>query len=157
LRFSFGRGTTPADIDIATGALRRELQRLRALSPNTPAPVDDWRQAGLPLRSGEAGSRREGAWVRWHLALDGSGRISGARPQVFGCPQVMAAAQALAAALPGQDLAALAAPTPQALWNALGTPDEWRRSVNAPVEKLGRMLIIEDALRAALACAAAGT
>jgi hypothetical protein len=28
----------------------------------------------------------------------------------------------------------------------LGTPEDWRLAVGAPVEKLGRILIIEDAL-----------
>jgi hypothetical protein len=32
-----------------------------------------------------------------------------------------------------------------------GSPAEWLAAVNGPVEKLGRMLIIEDAARAAFA------
>jgi hypothetical protein len=34
---------------------------------------------------------------------------------------------------------------------ALGTPADWAARFEVPVEKLGRLLIVEDALRAALA------
>jgi hypothetical protein len=57
---------------------------------------------------------------------------------VYGCPHTLAAAQRLAQRLRGRPLSLLEA----------GTPEEWRVAVGAPVEKLGRMLIIEDALSA---------
>jgi hypothetical protein len=58
--------------------------------------------------------------------------------QVYGCPHTVAACRLLCAQLPGHALEGLPA----------GTPKEWLREVNGPVEKLGRMLIIEDAIRA---------
>jgi hypothetical protein len=33
---------------------------------------------------------------------------------------------------------------------SLGTPADWARQFDVPAEKLGRLLIVEDALRAAL-------
>ena len=36
-----------------------------------------------------------------------------------------------------------------ALPAALGTPVEWAQAVAAPVEKLGRLLVVEDAMRLA--------
>jgi hypothetical protein len=140
LRFSLGAGSSEADVDAAVAAVRRELARLRALSPRLPPPVEDWRAGGAELRAGEAGAVRLGTWVRMLLCVR-SGIVQDARFQAYGCPQVLAACERLVQALPGQP-----ADAPQ-----VGTPEEWRRAVGAPVEKLGRILIIEDALRAARA------
>jgi cysteine desulfurase len=137
LRFSLGRGTTPAEIDTAIAAVRRELLRLRALSPAQPPPVGDWLAQGVRVVTGEAGETRLGTWVRLLLGVDGE-FVKAARFQAYGCPHTLAACQALVAQLPGRHRAALQP----------GSPEQWRGAVGAPVEKLGRMLIIEDALRA---------
>ncbi|MEP7313131.1 MAG: cysteine desulfurase family protein [Pseudomonadota bacterium] len=138
LRFSFGRSTTSADIETAIAAVRRELLRLRALSPDAAAPVGDWQAAGSQIVIGEAGARRLGTQLRIALNVDGE-VVKAARVQVYGCPHTVAAAQWMAGHLPGRNKNALFP----------GNADQWRLEVGAPVEKLGRMLIIEDALRAA--------
>jgi hypothetical protein len=66
------------------------------------------------------------------------GVIREARVQVYGCPHTVAVCNLLAGRLPGRLPAA----------PAMGTPEEWRETVRVPIEKLGRMLIIEDALKA---------
>ncbi|HEV7631514.1 MAG TPA: cysteine desulfurase family protein [Steroidobacteraceae bacterium] len=138
LRFSLGRSTTAADIDVAIAAVRRELQRLRGLSPQSPASVADWQAAGGHVVIGEAGARRLGTQLRYALSVDGE-VVKAARVQVYGCPHTVAAAHWVAGHLPGRNRGGLAP----------GTAEKWRLEVGAPVEKLGRMLIIEDALRAA--------
>jgi hypothetical protein len=75
--------------------------------------------------------------VRFALRVQ-EGVVQEARVQVYGCPHTLAASQRLAEGLRGRPVAALAA----------GTPEQWRVAVSAPIEKLGRMLIIEDALGA---------
>ncbi|MET0291997.1 MAG: aminotransferase class V-fold PLP-dependent enzyme [Steroidobacteraceae bacterium] len=140
LRFSLGTTSTEADVDLAVVAVSREHARLWTLSPARPAPTSDWLAAGAHVVSGEAGARRLGAWVRWHWRID-EGRIADVRFQAYGCPATIAAMQHVAERLRdrnfGDDLP--------------GKPADWLAAVNAPVEKLGRMLIIEDAARAALA------
>ncbi len=86
---------------------------------------------------GEAGAQRTGAWVRFALQVDGH-TVRAAQVQVYGCPHTIAACNHVQQLLPGRSLDTLQP----------GLPEEWRLAVNAPVEKLGRMLIIEDALTA---------
>jgi NifU-like protein involved in Fe-S cluster formation len=84
---------------------------------------------------GEAGAQRLGTWIRFILEI-GNATVRDARVQVYGCPHTIAACNHVRQQLPGRRLDALQP----------GTPEQWRQAVNAPVEKLGRMLIIEDAL-----------
>jgi hypothetical protein len=86
---------------------------------------------------GEAGAERLGTWIRIALAAP-AGTVREVRFQVYGCPHTAAVCNLLRQRLPGRPLAELAP----------GTPEEWRTTVGAPVEKLGRFLIIEDALAA---------
>jgi NifU-like protein involved in Fe-S cluster formation len=93
---------------------------------------------GLPgLVSGEAEDRTLHVWVRFQLQLEG-GSVCRARFQVFGCPHTVAAASKVAEWLEGR-------PEPDA--RALDV-----RAVCAelevPVEKLGKLLRIEDAVAA---------
>ena len=137
LRFSFGRRTTEAHIDHAIAAVRRAHAALWPLSPGQPLPLEDWPAHGGELLVGEGGALRLGTWVRF-LAHGENGLIRDARVQVYGCPHTIAASSHVRQQLIGRQLHALVP----------GTPEQWRLAVNAPVEKLGRMLIIEDALRA---------
>ncbi|MET0282097.1 MAG: aminotransferase class V-fold PLP-dependent enzyme [Steroidobacteraceae bacterium] len=132
LRFSLGAGTTAADIDRAIATVRRVHGELWSASPARPVATGagEW-------WLGEAGAERLGTWVRLALRVE-AGVVREARAQVYGCPHAMAACRLLGERLPGRPLSAPAA----------GTPEEWRVNVGAPVEKLGRMLIIEDALAA---------
>ena len=93
--------------------------------------------AGGGWMLGEAGAERLGTWVRFALRVE-AGVVEAAKVQVYGCPHTVAACSLLVARLRGRPVAPL----------AVGTPEEWRTTVSAPVEKLGRMLIIEDALSA---------
>jgi NifU-like protein involved in Fe-S cluster formation len=87
--------------------------------------------------SGEAGRRADGAHVRFHLRVEGE-TVKDARFQAYGCPHTLAAAAWVAEQLPGRRLSALVP----------GTPEQWLQALAAPVEKLGRMLVVEDALAA---------
>jgi cysteine desulfurase len=129
LRFSLGWSTTEDDIAAAIRAVRRVHGALWNQSPARPAP------SGHVL--GEAGSVRLGTWVRFAAGVE-AGIVTDASVQLYGCPHVAAACSHVLARIRGRPLAALAA----------GTPEEWRATIGAPVEKLGAMLIIEDALAA---------
>lgn len=129
LRFSLGWASTDEDVATAIAAVRRVHTLLWSQSPARPAP--DGRILG------EAGAERLGTWVRFAARVD-AGQVMDASVQVFGCPHVAAACRHVLDRIRGQPLGALAA----------GTPEEWRVNVGAPVEKLGAMLIIEDALAA---------
>jgi cysteine desulfurase len=132
LRFSFGHGTTEAEVDGAIAAVRGAHMQLWNASPARPLPG-----GGSEHWVGEAGAERLGTWIRIALNAPG-GTVREARIQVYGCPHTAAVCNLLQQRLPGRPLAALAA----------GSPEEWRTTVGAPVEKLGRFLIIEDALAA---------
>jgi cysteine desulfurase len=136
LRFSLGRDTTEAHIDTAVAAVRRAHASLRALSPELAAPPLPFAAHGSVM-VGEAGAQRLGTWVRFTLQVE-AGAVREAQVQVYGCPHTVAACNHVRQQLPGRRLDALQP----------GAPENWREAVNAPVEKLGRMLIIEDALRA---------
>ena len=166
LRFSFGRFTTAADIAAAAALVRQAVQRLRAISPaatvtpqlqtplavqaDTLAPLAQElfsRQAGAgvllggtgTVLRGEAGEASGEVWVRLHLRVHDDTVIE-ARFQALGCPHTVAAASWLTQQLRGRRRSE-AQP---------GPPAEWARTLAVPVEKLGRLLIIEDALHKAL-------
>jgi cysteine desulfurase len=165
LRFSMGRLTTRDDIDRTVALVTHEVRRLRAVSPATPPavspaahppsaprfeePVESdplspiTRQyferlpnaGSLEGRVGEAGSVAQEAWVRFHLAFEGA-TVKAARFQAYGCPHTLAVAAWLAERLPGRT-------------DLPGMPADWASDLSVPTEKLGRLLIVEDALRAA--------
>ena len=174
LRFSFGRFTTAADIEAAAGAVGQAVRRLRAISPDSPAqscgadasPPTLGVQAGalspavrelfanlagsgvLPeappeagqVLRGEAGSAAAEAWVRLQLRVRDDTVIE-ARFQGLGCPHTLATASWLTQQLAGRSRRDVQP----------GTPAQWAGRLEIPVEKLGRLLIVEDALNAALA------
>jgi cysteine desulfurase len=146
LRFSVGRPTLDADVDFAVAAVGQALARLRALSPGAPgpaAPVDGWAgtaASGAAIVSGEAGGSGQDTWVRFHLLTAGD-TVKEARFQAFACPHTTEVAAWLCAALPGRTREQLIP----------GTPSAWAQAHGVPAEKLGRLLVVEDALRACLA------
>ncbi|MGA3158181.1 MAG: iron-sulfur cluster assembly scaffold protein, partial [Steroidobacteraceae bacterium] len=89
---------------------------------------------------GEAGSVLQGVQVRFFWQVEGS-LIRAAGYQAYGCPYTLAACEWLARALPGRSR--------EQPWP--GDPQQWARLLEAPPERLGRFLVIEDALRAAQA------
>jgi cysteine desulfurase len=96
-------------------------------------------EEGTTVIHGEAGSVAQDAWVRFHLRVAG-GNVKAALFQAYGCPHTLAASAWITGQLPGRSRAALVP----------GTPSEWLAKLAVPVEKLGRLLIVEDALQAAL-------
>jgi hypothetical protein len=68
------------------------------------------------------------------------GFVKSARFSAYGCPHTLAIAAWLCEVLEGARLEA----------GLPGTPSEWAAKFEVPTEKLGRLLIVEDALRAAL-------
>jgi NifU-like protein involved in Fe-S cluster formation len=91
---------------------------------------------------GAAGDRAQGTWVQFDVQCDAD-RIADARFLVFGCPHTIAAAAWLAEAVTGASARQGLPASAQAL----------RERFDVPVEKLGRLLIVEDALKTALAAA----
>ncbi|MGH8210742.1 MAG: aminotransferase class V-fold PLP-dependent enzyme [Steroidobacteraceae bacterium] len=145
LRFSVGRSTTVADVDVAIDAVRRQVTRLRALSPAaesaeaTPYPGDGAHGPGTVL-TGESGGPGQEIWVRFHLTV-ADGTVKAARFKAYGCPHTLKVADWLTRRLAGR----------MREEGVPGTPSSWAEALSVPVEKLGRLLVIEDALRACLA------
>jgi cysteine desulfurase len=137
LRFSLGRFTTEADVDVAIAAVNREVRRLRALSPAWNAAVPLW--PDRPAVTGEAGAAGQDTWIRFHL-LVADGVVKDARFEAYGCPHTLAVAAWIAKELPGRRREALQP----------GTPRDWVKTHSVPIEKLGRLLVVEDAVQACL-------
>jgi nitrogen fixation NifU-like protein len=94
---------------------------------------------------GEAGREALGTRVRFVLWLV-EGRVAAVRYRAYGCPHTLAACEWLAGKLEGRSFAGGGL---EAL--GVGNPLEWSERLGLPPAKLGRLLVIEDALRAALA------
>jgi len=173
LRLSLGRFTAASDVDRAASAIRREVGRLRRLAGETGS-ADEYgpaaggspegtlltrtlgplarryflaaarvpRFAGSPpagVRHGRAGRRSEGTCVFFELEISGE-FVKSARFSAYGCPHTLAVVSWLCEVLEG---ARIDSGVPE-------TPADWARKFEVPAEKLGRLLIVEDALRAAL-------
>jgi cysteine desulfurase len=141
LRFSVGRFTTPQDIDLAVEAVRREVTRLRALSPASESEVSEAAILGADgVATGEAGGPGQETWVRFHLTV-AAGIVKAARFKAYGCPHTVAVVDWLTQQLPGRR------------WDEglPGAPASWAEALSVPTEKLGRLLVVEDALLACFA------
>ena len=136
LRFSVGRFSTEADIDFAVALVRREVTRLRELSPAS----EEAEPSGPVTLTGEAGGPHQETWVRFHLTV-ANGIVKAARFKAYGCPHTLAVADWLSHRLPGR----------RRDEGPPGTPAGWAEELKVPVEKLGRLLVVEDALRACFA------
>lgn len=93
-----------------------------------------------PVVYGEAGRERHGTRVRFVLQLAGS-RVLQARYRAYGCPYTLAACEWLATRLESAGR------------GSLGAPADWAQQLRIPQARLGRLLVVEDALIAALAAA----
>jgi cysteine desulfurase len=175
LRFGLGRGTTEAEIDRALALVGQAVERLRAVAsaplagaasaaahrPHTPqappggsdfdplAPATRALFETLPgagrlsptgragaLVVGCAGSESDGAEVRFYLEV-AEDSVKEARFEAWGCPHTLAVASWITGQLPGRARGSLVP----------GEPEAWRARLGVPFEKLGRLLVIEDALR----------
>jgi NifU-like protein involved in Fe-S cluster formation len=95
---------------------------------------------------GAAGSRAGGTWVQFDLEIDvPAARIAQARFHAFGCPHVIALAGFTTEQAPGRPLELQ---LPESLTSL-------RHRFAVPVEKLGRLLTLEDAWVAAVRAGAA--
>ncbi len=138
LRLSLGRPTLASEVDAAAAAVRDAVARLRSLSPAHAPGGRDAADPGLLI--GEAGGPGEETWVRFHLRV-ADDTVKEARFQAFACPHTMRVAAWLCEAVRGRTRQALIPETPGA----------WAQAHHVPPEKLGRLLVLEDALRACLA------
>ena len=89
---------------------------------------------------GEAGREQRGTRVRFMLQLAGQ-RLLQVRYRAYGCPYTLAACEWLAQQLENGGR------------EPIGGPVDWAQKLQIPPAKLGRLLVVEDALRAALAAA----
>jgi NifU-like protein involved in Fe-S cluster formation len=105
-------------------------------------------ETGADWFRGEAGSRGRGTWVQFdaQVPADAGGSIRCVRFLAFGCPHVIAVCQWVAEHAVGTAAAGRLPESVQAL----------SARFEVPVEKLGRLLIVEDAWAAALERAGAG-
>lgn len=132
LRFSMGRLTTVEDIDFAIAAVRREVTRLRDLSPASEGSA-----APASTLVGEAGGPGRDTWVRFHVDIE-DGVVKAARFKAYGCPHTLNVVDWITHRLTGR----------RREDGPPGTPASWAEALCVPVEKLGRLLVIEDALQA---------
>jgi hypothetical protein len=103
--------------------------------------------AGPDCYRGAAGSRSAGTWVQFDVRVTRTGlglSVREVRFLAFGCPHVIAAAGLVAEQGEG------GAPEPR----LPQTIHSLRERLEAPVEKLGRLFVVEDAWIAALRGAA---
>ena len=139
LRLTVGRYTKVADVDFAIEAVKREVTRLRELSPASEDAGGAARSDSVTL-TGEAGGPSQETWVRFHLTI-GSGIVKAARFKAYGCPHTLAVVDWLTRRLPGRTRDD----------GPPGTPALWAEELSVPVERLGRLLVVEDALLACFA------
>lgn len=159
LRLSLGRYTTAAEVERAAARITSEVRRLTRGEPRQEAwdPVDDPRYSAEVQRRlhslpawgrlaaspgtwvGRAGDRELGAEIEISLGVE-QGKVVQARFRAFGCPHVIAAASCAVEQLQGMDL------------DAAGRWD-WQQvaqALDVPPAKFGRLLTLQDAIRAAV-------
>ncbi len=104
---------------------------------HSPQGAGEFAEGTPGLVTGEAEDRTLNVWVRVQVQVVGT-VIRSVRFRVFGCPHMMAAAGWVAEALQGRES------------DALRELDmhEIRTTLDLPLEKLGKLLVLENALRA---------
>ena len=107
--------------------------RRRFFGPNC---FGDWESKPGEVFQGSAQDTTQGVWVRFDAQI-AHGRVAAVRYQTFGCPHTVAAASAVAEGWMG---AAVGQPP---VFDVRRVADD----LAVPVEKLGRLLLVEDAAR----------
>jgi NifU-like protein involved in Fe-S cluster formation len=120
-------------------ALFRDLAHAGDLSPTAAGAAE-------VACTGEAGRVADGTRVRFGLRLSAA-RVMLVRYRAYGCPFTLATCEWLARQLTGRQLSETSA---QAITAAVGGPPEWAAALGVPPQRLGRLLVVEDALRQAL-------
>lgn len=110
--------------------------RRRLCSPGRSGLLD---ASGRGPACGEAEDRTLNVWVRFQVQ-ETDGSIRAVRFQAYGCPHFIAAADWVAEQLEGRPTLSLGEPGIRSAQAAL----------DVPTEKLGKLLVIEDALAACL-------
>jgi NifU-like protein involved in Fe-S cluster formation len=98
---------------------------------------------GAAVRRGAAGSRAQGTWVQFDVrtgARSPESTVEAVRFLAYGCPHVIAVADWVAQKAVGRPAEPVLPESVHAL----------RERFEVPIEKLGRLLIVEDAWIAAL-------
>jgi NifU-like protein involved in Fe-S cluster formation len=126
-----------------------QVRRLFASLRHAGEPSEDPARAGeanavaataLRVVCGEAGREQLGTRVRFMLHLRGEQLVE-VRYRAYGCPYTLAACEWLAQRLEGGER------------GSIGGPLDWAQQLAVPPARLGRLLVLEDALTAALAAA----
>ena len=125
-------------VPVAAAQLNAQAERYFRELPGAGSFTGD--QTGVLV--GQAGNLAQGTLVRFSLRVAPPGVVSEARFEAFGCPHVLATAAWVCEQLRGRAIADLLP----------GGPADWASRFVVPAEKLGRLLLIEDALRAAANC-----
>ncbi len=115
--------------------------RVRDLFARLPG-ADSLPAGGGAISSGEAIALDRGAWVRFEARVEGR-HVTDCVFRAWGCPHTLAASAWVASELRGRDVESCA-PIDAA---------QIARVLEAPAEKMGRLLVVEDALRALLRAA----
>jgi len=113
---------------------------------DAPPRVGELPHATPGLSTGEAEDRSLQVWVRFDLQVQ-NGVIQTVRFQAFGCPHTVAAADLTAERLAGQPVEAARRVDAK----------ELMRTLDVPIEKLGKLLRIEEAAAASANGAATRT
>ena len=129
---------TAVELDTLSPLARKYFDELPHAGEMT-ADGDGKQEKGSRVVRGEAGNIADAAWVRFHLRV-AKGIVKAALFQAWGCPHTLAVTAWLTEQLPGRPMTDLVP----------GTPAAWLEALNVPVEKLGRLLTVEDALKATL-------
>ena len=101
----------------------------------SPSRVGEFEEGTPGLVSGEAQDRTLIVWIRYQVQ-EHDGTIRAARFNVYGCPYTVAAADWAAEWVEGRSSEAL---------TKLGMRER-REALGVPVEKLGNLLVLEDAV-----------
>jgi len=99
--------------------------------------------AGAAVRRGAAGSRAQGTWVQFDVRIASRNQVStveAVRFRAYACPHIIAVADWVAQTAVGGRAEPIMPESVHAL----------RERFEVPIEKLGRLLIVEDAWIAAL-------
>jgi NifU-like N terminal domain len=116
-----------------SGELYNSLVRRLFTDAGQELPIE---KAGEASLIGEAGSVSRGTWVRLKLTIQDA-RVTDARFRVYGCPHTVAATAWLAQQVLGRSARGL---LPEGIATLC-------QPLEVPVEKLGRLLVIEDVVR----------